>query len=75
MQIAIYVIQNIPQHKTLGHHYMPIALLPTEERDASYSIFWFMLALNTLRFATVLTHPSTCFQPCRIPHLCDCLSI
>jgi len=37
MQIAIYVTQNIPQHK-LGHPQMPIALLPTEERDASYSI-------------------------------------
>jgi len=111
----------IPFRNTiLRHPQMPIALLPTEERDASHSI-WFMLALNTQRFATVLTHPLTCFSHaeyhycvtvyqsdvkyelqsvckenwkcteftlfslthtsidihslCRIPLLCDCLSI
>ena len=94
--------------------------MPNEERDASYSIL-VHAALNTQRFATVLTHQLTCFShakyhfyvtvyqsdvkselqrfckenlkftgftlfsqthtsidmhsSCRIPLLCDCLSI
>ena len=41
-------------------------------RGTPLTRYWFMPALHTQRFATVLTHQLTCF---RIPLLCDCLSI
>jgi len=65
----------IPFHNTiLGHPQIPIALQPTEERDASDSI----LVHAGSEYPTVRyrAHPSIDMrQSCRIPLLCDCLSI
>jgi len=36
---------------------------------------WFMPALNTQQFATVLTHQLTCFSHAEYHFLCDCRSI
>ena len=58
----------------LGHPQMPSALLPTEERDASYSI----LVHASSEYPTVRyrAHPSIdTLWSCKIPLLCDCLSI
>jgi len=58
----------------LGHPQIPIALQPTEERDASYSIL--VNAASDYPMVLYRAHTSIdMLYSCRIPLLCDCLSI